>query len=105
MNAKPVALVTGGTRGIGLAIALELARSGFDIAVNGRRPESDVSDALNAIQEAGAHAAYIRGDVGDDGSRSAMLDEIRDRFGRRAIARGARRDLDRHDSPEPFGRA
>lgn len=82
MNANPVALVTGGTRGIGLAIAIELGRSGFDVAVNGRRPESDVSDALNAIEETGAYAVYIRGDVGDDSSRSAMLDAIRGRYGR-----------------------
>ncbi len=82
MSSKPVALVTGGTRGIGLAIALELARSGFNVAVNGRRPESDVSDALGAIEGEGAQAAYVRGDIGDDDSRSAILEAIRERFGR-----------------------
>jgi NAD(P)-dependent dehydrogenase (short-subunit alcohol dehydrogenase family) len=82
MSSKPVALVTGGTRGIGLAIALELARSGFNVAINGRRPESDVSDALGAIEGEGAQAAYVRGDIGDDDSRSAILDAIRERFGR-----------------------
>lgn len=82
MSSKPVALVTGGTRGIGLAIALELARSGFNVAVNGRRPECDVSDALGAIEGEGAQAAYVRGDIGDDDSRSAILEAIRERFGR-----------------------
>ncbi len=82
MSSKPIALVTGGTRGIGLAIALELARSGFNVAVNGRRPESDVSDALGAIEGEGAQAAYVRGDIGDDDSRSAILGAIRERFGR-----------------------
>ncbi len=82
MSSKPVALVTGGTRGIGLAIALELARTGFNVAVNGRRPESDVSDALGAIEGEGAQAAYVRGDIGDDDSRSAILEAIRERFGR-----------------------
>lgn len=82
MSSKPVALVTGGTRGIGHAIALELARSGFNVAVNGRRPESDVSDALGAIEGEGAQAAYVRGDIGDDDSRSAILETIRERFGR-----------------------
>ena len=82
MSSKPIALVTGGTRGIGLAIALELARSGFNVAVNGRRPESDVSDALGAIEGEGAQAAYVRGDIGDDDSRSAILEAIRERFGR-----------------------
>lgn len=82
MNKKPVALVTGGTRGIGLGIAVELAKSGFDVAVNGRRPESDVKNALDALQSHGADAAYVRGDIGDDALRSAMLDALRQRFGR-----------------------
>ncbi len=82
MNKKPVALVTGGTRGIGLGIAVELAKSGFDVAVNGRRPESDVKNALDTIHSHGADAAYVRGDIGDDASRSAMLDALRQRFGR-----------------------
>lgn len=82
MNNRPVALITGGTRGIGLAIAVKLAADGFDVAVNGRRPEADVADSLERIASAGANALYLRGDVADLDGHTALLDRIRERFGR-----------------------
>lgn len=83
---SPVALITGGSRGIGLGIALALARDGFDIAINGRRPENDVADAITQLQQANPHATtrvvYCRADVADAADRGRMLQEIRDAFGR-----------------------
>jgi 3-oxoacyl-[acyl-carrier protein] reductase len=82
VSTRPVAFVTGGTRGIGLAIAQELARSGFDLAVNGRRPEDELTDATDSIKSHGAATLYARGDVGSLDEHPAMLAAIRDRFGR-----------------------
>jgi len=81
-SSKPVALVTGGSRGIGLGIALELAKSGFDVAINGRREAADVADAIAQIEAHGAAVEYCRADVAVADERAAMLQQIRERFGR-----------------------
>jgi len=81
-NEKKVAMVTGGTRGIGLGIASALAKSGFDLAINGRRPAADVADVLNDLKSAGATPIYLRGDVADRADREQMLKDIEHVFGR-----------------------
>jgi 3-oxoacyl-[acyl-carrier protein] reductase len=82
MNSKPIALVTGGTRGIGLGVALHLARSGFDLAVNGRRPAAEVADSLTQLHGAGAAVEYVRADIASSADRAAMVDAVYSRFGR-----------------------
>jgi NAD(P)-dependent dehydrogenase (short-subunit alcohol dehydrogenase family) len=79
---KPVALVTGGSRGIGFGVAQHLARSGFDVAINGRREASDVADALRQLEALGASVLYVRGDVASRDDHRTMLEAIRNRFGR-----------------------
>jgi 3-oxoacyl-[acyl-carrier protein] reductase len=79
---KRVALVTGGSRGIGLGIATALARNGFDVAINGRREAGDVADALNTLKSAGTNVLYLRGDVADRAARAEMLKNIEQHFGR-----------------------
>jgi NAD(P)-dependent dehydrogenase (short-subunit alcohol dehydrogenase family) len=81
-NEKKVALVTGGSRGIGLGIALSLARGGFDLAINGRREAADVADALQNLKSAGAKTLYLRADVADRAARPKMLEDIQREFGR-----------------------
>jgi NAD(P)-dependent dehydrogenase (short-subunit alcohol dehydrogenase family) len=81
-HTRKIALVTGGSRGIGLGIAQELARSGFDIAINGRREIADVADAIHSIETLGAQVVYCRGDVTSAQERSSILSDIRTRFGR-----------------------
>jgi NAD(P)-dependent dehydrogenase (short-subunit alcohol dehydrogenase family) len=79
---KRVALVTGGSRGIGLGIAQSLADSGFDMAINGVRDETQVADALDALRSRGAEVHYCRGDVALTADRQSMIESVRSRFGR-----------------------
>ncbi len=79
---KPVALITGGSRGIGLGIAEYLAKAGFDLALNGVRPESAVTDVLAGLRALGAEVVYCPGDVASREARVAILEKVRARFGR-----------------------
>jgi 3-oxoacyl-[acyl-carrier protein] reductase len=79
---RRVALVTGGSRGIGFGVALELAAAGFDVAINGRREAAETSEAIEKLKAAGGKVLYVRADVADRGSRTRMLEEIRAAFGR-----------------------
>ena len=79
---KIVALVTGGTRGIGLGISQQLARDGFDLAVNGRRTEADVAAKLDDLKKFGAEVLYCQADVAEAADRANMVEQIRAKFGR-----------------------
>ena len=81
-NFKRVALVTGGSRGIGLGIANVLADNGFDLAINGVRAESEVADTFAALQKRGAAVHYCRGDVSAANDRQQIVAAARERFGR-----------------------
>lgn len=58
-----VALITGGTRGIGKAIAIKLSKSGYDIAINYRKENDEVNKFKNEIEENGVKCALVKGDV------------------------------------------
>ncbi|MBL3572341.1 MAG: 3-oxoacyl-[acyl-carrier-protein] reductase [Synergistaceae bacterium] len=62
---QPVALVTGAGRGIGRAIALELARRGLDVAVNFSRSEEAARSVVDEIRSLGGRAASFQADVSD----------------------------------------
>jgi NAD(P)-dependent dehydrogenase (short-subunit alcohol dehydrogenase family) len=76
------ALVTGGTRGIGLGIARALAADGWRLAINGMRAESDVAAPLDELRERSPLVVYCRGDVSQAADRQGVLTAIRERFGR-----------------------
>ena len=78
---KQVALVTGGTRGIGLGIARQLAEQGFNLALNGMRPEEQVKEVLDELRGMGADVLYVPGDIGSTEAREAMIEAVRERFG------------------------
>ncbi|MDD4192097.1 MAG: 3-ketoacyl-ACP reductase [Mangrovibacterium sp.] len=79
---KKVALITGGTRGIGLGIATELAKAGFDLAVNGVRQEAEVRPVLEELSRYDVQVMYARGDVSKKYDRRQMVDAIHNRFGK-----------------------
>ncbi|MCA9237728.1 MAG: 3-ketoacyl-ACP reductase [Planctomycetales bacterium] len=81
-SGKPVALVTGGSRGIGLGIARSLAQSGFDLAINGRRPADDVAAAVEELSGLGAEVAYVPADIASVDDHQRLVDALRERFGR-----------------------
>jgi len=100
MTKRRVALVTGGARGIGLAIASHLARDEFDLAVCGTRSGDAAADAVKSLREHGVEVLYVPCDVGDRAARAALVESVRKRFGRlhvlvnnAGVAPAQRRDL------------
>jgi 3-oxoacyl-[acyl-carrier protein] reductase len=77
-----VALITGGSRGIGLGIAEALADSGFWLAINGMRSPNEVEPALAALRQRNISAEYFAGDVAVEADRQKIVSAIQDRFGR-----------------------
>ncbi len=70
-----VAIVTGGTSGIGLAIAKALADAGANVTIAGRSQERG-EEALEALRADGLAAGFLSCDVGDAGSVSALVGEV-----------------------------
>lgn len=77
-----VALVTGASRGIGRAIALELAAAGAEVVVNYARSEEAALEVVRAIEEAGGRAWSHRADVALENEVEAMVGELVGRAGR-----------------------
>jgi len=82
MNIRKVALITGGSRGIGLGIAKYLAADGLDLAINGIRPESELADVLTELRKSGCDVIYCRGNIASAGDRDTILEQINNRLGR-----------------------
>src|SRR5262245_31756614 len=76
-----VALVTGGSRGIGKAIALALAAAGAAVAVNYRERATDAQAVADAIAGSGGRAATFRADVSLRAAVHGMVREVEQRLG------------------------
>jgi NAD(P)-dependent dehydrogenase (short-subunit alcohol dehydrogenase family) len=89
MNSKTfsgkVALVTGGTSGIGKTTAIEFARAGAKVVLTGRR-EKEGAQVVSEIKKLGGDAAFVRADVSKDADVKAMVDFTVDKFGRLDVA-------------------
>jgi NAD(P)-dependent dehydrogenase (short-subunit alcohol dehydrogenase family) len=78
---KSVALITGGSRGIGYGCAEHIGAAGFDLAINGTREETAVAGTLDQLRQIGCRVLYCRGDVADPANRSRILEQIRSHYG------------------------
>jgi enoyl-[acyl-carrier protein] reductase III len=79
--AGKLALVTGGGRGIGRAIALELARGGADVLLNYVRHPDDAEATASDLRALGVNAEPLKGNVADEDHITRMFDDVRERFG------------------------
>ena len=84
-----VAIVTGGTKGIGKAIAINLAESGYDIVVtarglmaDGTPDESFGADVEEKVTAEGVKCLLVRADVADPHDRAALVAAVKEKFGR-----------------------
>lgn len=75
------ALVTGASRGIGRAIALELAREGAKVAINYSHSEAKAQEVADEISAMGRECMIVQANIGNPGEARAMVQKVADQFG------------------------
>ncbi len=75
------ALVTGGSRGIGLGIAKELGASGYRVAIMATRPEECCPQATEALRDAGVEYIWLAGDLGRSEDRARVVSQAVEQLG------------------------
>ncbi len=82
MLTNKTALVTGGSKGIGKAIAVELARKGADVVINYSRDQKSAAHVEEELRNMGRKAMSVRADVGMLNEVEAMCTQIKEKFGK-----------------------
>jgi len=77
---KKNVLITGGSRGIGLGIAEELAKTGCNLAINGMRNEEQVTEILQELRNIGAEVVYCQGDISSASERTKIIQTALEKF-------------------------
>ena len=78
---KGAALVTGGSRGIGLAIAKQLGLDGFSVGVLATGPQERYPEAVRQLQQAGVDFHWFQGNIGNHDDRARIVQEAVAAFG------------------------
>jgi NAD(P)-dependent dehydrogenase (short-subunit alcohol dehydrogenase family) len=79
--AERAAIVTGASRGIGLAIAEALAQDGYGLTVSARKPDT-LAQTAERLRADGHEVEDVAGNMGDEGAVRAVVERHRERFGR-----------------------
>jgi enoyl-[acyl-carrier protein] reductase III len=82
MEQQKVALITGGTRGIGKAIARKFAENGYDLVLNYLRSKSNATETKEELEQYGVKVHLVKANVGDVSNISSLFNEIEETFGR-----------------------
>lgn len=77
-----VAVITGGTRGIGRAIALKLAKEGANIAINYRSSDKEAEELKKILEEEGVKVLTIKGDVSNFEEAKNLMEKCKEFFGK-----------------------
>lgn len=77
-----VALITGGSKGIGFGIATQLAKNGFNLAINGTRAATEVGGSLKKLKDFGNDVIYCQGNISLRTDRENILRQVEEHYGK-----------------------
>ena len=80
--AEKVALITGGARGIGKAVALDLAKQGWSVAICFRTSAKEAADVIDGVKQRGARGAAFQCDVSDPDAAVGLVRQVNEEWGR-----------------------
>ena len=78
---RPTALITGGSRGIGFGIAVELAKARFNLAINGIREQKSIQPILDGLKMFGVDVIYAQGNISNKTDRAKIFQTVIEKFG------------------------
>jgi len=77
MKNNKIALITGGARGIGFGIAMEMAKAGFDLVLCGRKNQNEVESRLIELRNTGVQVIYSKCDISSESDRKKLIKDLK----------------------------